>query len=446
MKKSTAYEINAALTVIIAAAIIVIAVMIAHQRPVKWDLTKNKANTLSPQSKEILKGLQSSIKAVVFTENPSRRSNIEKLMKLYKNEGNKFSYVFYEPNKNPEKSEEYGVTLDPCLYLETDAGKREKIIEITEENITNSIVKILSSTEKKVYMLSGHGELPINDPENIKSLDILKTAMEKEIYSLDSLNLKQTGKIPEDASLIIIAGPTIPFYPKEIQILEKYMSEGGKTLWLTGSSFPEETKKIFAKYGFSQYPGQIEDETGKIIGESTSITLALSAMPSSVTKGFDPTKTLYFMPLCGALKFEKNVEGTTIEPVLNANQNCSIKTKNGEPVDIDNLGIIMGITIERPVKDSEKTEKIVVLGSSLMASGQYVNRGDNINLLLNSAAWLVEEKNLIAIRPKDEISAPLKMTPMETNQFFFKTVIAMPILILGFWLSLRIAKKVAGKK
>ena len=57
-----------------------------------------------------------------------------------------------------------------------------------------------------------------------------------------------------------------------------------------------------------------------------------------------------------------------------------------------------------------------------------------------------DEKNLIEIRAKDEVFEPLNLTPNESAQFMFKTVIMFPILIICFWLSFRISKKIVGKK
>ncbi|MCQ2736698.1 MAG: hypothetical protein MJ234_05795, partial [bacterium] len=105
------------------------------------------------------------------------------------------------------------------------------------------------------------------------------------------------------------------------------------------------------------------------------------------------------------------------------------------------------LTIERPVSGSSETERAVILGSSLMAGRQGIKQGENLSLLLNSMAWLSEEKNLIAIRPKDSVMEPLSMTPAETSQFFFKTVIAIPFMIVALWLSFKIAKRITrGRK
>ncbi len=440
MKESTKYEINAAASLVITAAIIIVCVMICHQHNAKWDLTKNRENTLSPQSCELVKNLNKKVTATVFTDDSAKRKRIDSLLSLYKAQGKNFDYRFYEPNKNPKKASEYGVTADPCIYLETDGSKRERISEATEEKITNSMARLLVTKGKTIYLLAGHGELSADDPGSIKSLALLKDSLEKEIYTVKTLVLKETGEIPDDAAIIAVIGPRAKMFPKEVKLLEDYMAKGGKTLWLTGSDFPEENRGIFDKYGFSMLKGHIVDKTATMLGADPSITIILTAANSEITKGFESLKNMYVMPLCGAFRFEKSVEGTTVIPVLSTSADCSLSVK--DPKDDAKDGVYAaGLTIERPIKGSEETEKAVVLGSSLMAAKEVVGQGENLNLLLNSAAWLAEEKNLIAIRPKDEATEPLEMTRAESSQFFFNTVIAMPFFILAVWFSLKAAKK-----
>ena len=234
MKRSTKFEINSILSQIIIVGIVIISIMIAHQHSKTWDLTKNKVNTLSQDSTKLIKNLQKPVTAYLFTEQLG--------------------------------NQEFGVTSDPSLYIEAEGGKRERIADPTEENITNAIHRSLSAKDKYIYVLAGHGEATIDDTQktDMKSLTILKESLEKEVYKVFPLILKETGKIPEDASAIIIAGPTSKYYPKEIEIIENYLKNGGKALILTGSEFPKENKNFFNKYGFTIEDGYVYDKSGGV--------------------------------------------------------------------------------------------------------------------------------------------------------------------------------------
>ena len=42
--------------------------------------------------------------------------------------------------------------------------------------------------------------------------------------------LAQTGAVPDDAAVVIVAGPKTDFFPPEIDALKKYLDKAGKLL------------------------------------------------------------------------------------------------------------------------------------------------------------------------------------------------------------------------
>ena len=42
--------------------------------------------------------------------------------------------------------------------------------------------------------------------------------------------LAQAGSVPDDASVVIVAGPKTDFFPPEIEALKKYLDKAGKLL------------------------------------------------------------------------------------------------------------------------------------------------------------------------------------------------------------------------
>lgn len=448
MKRSVKFELNSIISQIIVIVIVVVSVMISYQYSKRWDLTKNKVNTLSEQSANLVKNLQKPVNAYLFTEQLGKKTSIEGLLSMYEKSGKNFKYVTYDPTKSPQKAQEFGVTSDPSLYIEAEGGKRERISDPTEENITNAIARSLSVSEKKVYVISGHGEATIDDTKSsdVTSLVLLKEALEKEVYKIYPLLLKDTGKIPEDASAIVIAGPKSKYYPKEIEIIENYLKNGGRALILTGNDFPKENKNFFDKYGFEFEDGYVYDKSSNMLGVDPSIVVILAVTDSDITKGFQNLKDMYFMPLSSAFRFKKQIDGIDVIPVINTTGQCVLKDSKDDKKSSEENVYTVGLTIERHVKDSDKVERLVVLGSSLMAGRTIISNGQNLSLLLNSMAWLTGEKNLIAIRPKDEIFEPLNLTPSESAQFMFKTIIMFPVLIMAFWISFKVGKKIAGRK
>ena len=80
-----------------------------------------------------------------------------------------------------------------------------------------------------VYFLTGHGERDIEQAGET-SMTRAKTTLESKNYTVKTLNLLAENQIPEDASLIVIAGPLQPVSEEEVQLLKDYLASGGSLI------------------------------------------------------------------------------------------------------------------------------------------------------------------------------------------------------------------------
>ena len=103
--------------------------------------------------------------------------------------------------------------------------KDERINAADEETLTNTLTKLLRAEVKKIYLVKGHGEL---SPES-KDPDGLSTAkeqIEKQNYKVEEIVLMQTASIPEDATILMIAGPKTDPLDSELDLIRNYINRG----------------------------------------------------------------------------------------------------------------------------------------------------------------------------------------------------------------------------
>src|SRR5439155_25457673 len=94
---------------------------------------------------------------------------------------------------------------------------------------TNAIIKVVSGQQRKVYFSQGHGAKDSVSTER-EGYSTVAQALGRENYTVDKLVLAQQGAVPDDASVVIVAGPKNDFFPPEIEALKKYLDKGGKLL------------------------------------------------------------------------------------------------------------------------------------------------------------------------------------------------------------------------
>ena len=245
----------------------------------RFDLTHDKRYTLSETSMNIIEQIDSPLYVDVFLEGnfPAdfKRLQIETRQLLEE-------FTAYNPNiifqfVNPiEKEEErvavmkqfYERGLQPLSVTVDNKGKQTQEVVFpwavasygdrsskvgllknlmgasTEEKVISSVQhlefafaeafhKIINEKQKKIAIIKGNGQL-----EDIFIADFLRTVRESYFigpFTLDSVAKQQPTETLEALKkydLAIIAKPTEAFSEEEKQVLDQYIINGGKTIWL----------------------------------------------------------------------------------------------------------------------------------------------------------------------------------------------------------------------
>ncbi len=180
------------------------------EHPKRWDLTRAGKHTLSSQSRKVLdtfreKSLPIEVIAFYEAKDTNAREAVRDLLDQYRDVYGAFTYSFVDPDQNRTLALQNKIDSYPSIVVKA-GQKDERINAADEETLTNTLTKLLRAEVKKIYLVKGHGEL---SPES-KDPDGLSTAkeqIEKQNYKVEEIVLMQTASIPEDATILMIAGP-----------------------------------------------------------------------------------------------------------------------------------------------------------------------------------------------------------------------------------------------
>ena len=86
--------------------------------------------------------------------------------------------------------------------------------------------------------------------------------------------------------------------------------------------------------------------------------------------------------------------------------------------------------------DEKKEARLVVFGDGAFIDNEYIHKMYNADLFLNTVNWLAEEEALISIRPKTTRGSRVLMTPKETRDIFYLSVLILPEALLLFGLAI----------
>ena len=178
----------------------------------------------------------------------------------------------------------------PLLKNIMGASTTQKVIgsvQHLEYSIADAINKITKEKQKKVAVIKGNGEL--QDVQIAKFLMQVRESYHIGPFTLDSVARNPKGSLEalQQFDLAIIAKPTETFSDAEKQVLDQFIINGGKTLWLVDQvsaemdslynesgatlAYPRDLNlnDLFFKYGIRINPDLIMDEQGSPIKLAT---------------------------------------------------------------------------------------------------------------------------------------------------------------------------------
>ncbi len=226
-RRVTRYGLNALVLVVLVIGIIAFVEAVSYRHSARLDLTENRRNSLSPQTVQLLKGLKTDIVATAFyrSDQPGKKV-AEDLLKRYEAaSGGRFTSKMSDPDREPGLARRYSVESYGTIVLE-NKDRSEKVLDAEEEKLTNGLMKVTREGKRVVYVLKGHGEREIGNTDR-PGLSEAKTSLEKANYDVKDLVLAREPKMPDDAAVVIIAGPKNELFPPELEALDAYPGKGG---------------------------------------------------------------------------------------------------------------------------------------------------------------------------------------------------------------------------
>ena len=224
-RRQARYGTLAASSVLIVLGILVAINYIGKRQNKRWDLTAAKQFSLSDQTRNVVSKLDSPLHIMVFVQNTDFQPYQDKL-KEYEYLSKQVSTEFIDPDQKQTVARQNQVTQYGTILFQYK-GRTERVTANSEQDITNGIIKVVSGQQRKLYFTQGHGERDTGSSDR-DGYNAVGAALGRENYTLDKLILVQQGSVPDDASVVVVAGPRTDFFPPEVEALKKFLDKGGK--------------------------------------------------------------------------------------------------------------------------------------------------------------------------------------------------------------------------
>lgn len=448
--RTAAFGFNSFITVLLVTAIVGVLNFLASRYSKTWDLTKNKKHTLSDQTSKVIKGLKTPVKAVFFT-GPGGQERFKVLFGNLKELNPKFEVEYVDPNREPTRTKAAGIKRIDTLQLivptsEGAVGKEQKIEDVSEEKITNALIKMLKPKAQTLCAVNGHGERSFSSSEGDGLADAKKLLADQsyDVHEMQLATEAKDGKIPDTCDALMLMGPSRDFFPAEVKLISDYLNNGGRAfigLDVTPKNLAAGAELFSTLESWNIKPVKclVVDPISRVFGADPTIPIVVTySKDSPITR--EASDSTYF-PFSRALEAIPNPpEGIQVQWLaqstdkawaeMDAKQLASGKVQLDEGIDKKGpLNLMMSVEGKRKDSKASRKTRIVVAGSAHFASNQFIKHGQNSDVFLNSIAWLMEEENLISIHTKDEDQGRIELSLSAATIIFWLCVVILPLVI-----------------
>lgn len=436
-RRSTKFGLNSIFMVVIFISILSILNFILARHEVRFDFSDAGTFSLSPQTENVLKELKHEVKFTgFFTDDSKLRSKTKDLLENYKRENKKISYLLVDPDKKPALTKQYGITEYDKIVVESE-GRTSIARDITEEALTSALIRSSRETKKTFYFVEGHGERSINDTAK-DGYAVIKDALEKQGFTLKNLLLLNVEKIPDDADVVIIGGPTRPFTPGEFEVIKDYLETNGRLFLAIDPMLETGFETFLAPWGLQLKDDMILDPSSGM-GAAVPTVNPEAYPPHEITQNFNLAT---FFPLVRSVSFDASkADFFRFSPILQSGQDTWLTDHvQGELIvdpARDRKGpIVFGgvLTAKNAPSDTEKEMRMVVVGDSDFGTNSIARAAGNGDLFQNIISWLADEGDLVSIRAKAFPTTTLLLNDKQTGIIFTVSVLILPLGIMGIGL------------
>jgi len=452
-------------TISVASVLVVLAILavlnyISSREHKRWDLTATRQFTLSPQSIKVLQSLDAPLKLTAFAKETELQAYRDRLSE-YEYVSKKVSVEYVDPDKQPALAKQKQIQAYGTVAVEYK-DKIERVVGSTEQDLTNGIIKVVTGKERKIYFTQGHGEKDTSGAERTGYSGIAGQ-LARDNYKVERLPLAQQASVPEDASVVVVAGPKADFLPGEIDALKAYLAKGGKLMLLIDpvekADDPPLTNltALAHEWAIDLGTNVIVDVSGmgRMLGTDATVPVAVNYPSHPIVQDMD---LLTAYPVARSVSVVADgVGGRTAQAFVETSAQSWAETdmksvasgkvgldeskgdKRGPiaiaaaasaPVATRPAGDKPGA--EKPAEDPQKLEsRVVVFGDSDFASNLALGISGNRDLFMNAVSWLAQQENLIAIRPKDADDRRLTMTANQQLRVLILALLIVPALVFG---------------
>lgn len=415
--------------------------------PTTWDLTGNKRYSLAPQTVKILKNLKEDLGEVEGADQVTvyafyqridpAYDQTEVLLKSCVQQSRSFHYEMLDPETELEMVRRYGVKVARTMVVEV-GGRSTALLQPEESGLINAVFRLVKGKLPVIGYLQGHGEHRL-DSNEMSGYSIVHQTLVDQGYDVRPLVLNETGGVPAECDVVILAGPRVDPTAGEAEALDRHVARGKAMLALFDPPTPLGWVQWLEQYRVSLTGDVIITSTGQgTVSRMVEVTEGYG--DHQIANPLQGVRTLF--PFAQPLRVLDDADAGIKGAILMVSNEVSWAETDagtrfsGRPSfnqGIDAAGPLpLALVLQMPpAQEGARPGRMVVVGNSEFMNNSMVNRDGNRDLMLNILGWLAREEGLIELRGRDPLSQPVILTDNQKSLIQWGAVVLWPMFVVS---------------
>jgi len=463
-------SLHSIVAVLLAFVLVQMIGFIGARNPVRMNLSVRNYYELSNKTLNLLKELERQVTVTVFfQEEHALFHDIDNLLEEYQYYSRNIRVEWVDPTRDMARTEQlaskYGLTEAQVVVF--DIGDRSKVVKQAdladlimepgrkeptiaafkgEQAFSSAIYGLMQGETPSVYFLVGHGEKRVSEFDQLTGYSKIGRVVVRDNLEVKELMLSGEKQIPEDAAVLVIAGPEKMMSSVEIEMIEDYLNRSGRVLIMLDALKKTDLEPMLSRWGVALRNDIVVDPENTLRGSDVHVrrynTHPISMEMNSIVQFILPRS---IMPLAAGDEVVAE-DRPTVVPLFFTSDKSWSETQVEESTakfdagtgdfrgDDPDRPISLGVAVERGATQTMldvqiKPSRLVVFGDSdFVSNGSMV--GGNEDLFMSALNWLLEREELMAIAPKPVEEVKLSLSRKQLRQLFWINVTGLPAIAM----------------
>lgn len=450
------YGSNVVFAIGLAFALIVMLNWLAQRYPWRHDFIQAQdIYRLSGKTQSLLASLENDVHFYVFgnPQDSELYPKLERLLREYDAASRFVSFTMVDPVRDiaqvRELARRYNVA-EPDTVVITYGDRSRMLTEMrladfrfsrnphtggqiktltefkAEQAFTSALIELIDPTPLLARFTINHGERSISSFDNRGMMDA-RRMLESDNIIAKPIDLITIAEIPSHTcDVLVVAGPSRPFMQEEINVIRRYLNNGGRALFLLDPEITTGLEPLLREYNIDVTDTLVFDPRMQAPGASPLQLIIGLYAPHPITRTLQQV-TIFLIARAVQVLDETND--------INRGTDLAITTYDGW-ADTDtgatswrfdpDKDIEGPVSIAVAIENIRSGMRIVAVGDSDFASNGEIELGANRDFFMNAINWLIDREELVEVAPRS--IAEQRRLNLSSHQQLILTILVIGVV------------------